>query len=197
MLLVLLAQAAGAANVRDDARGFRFQVPPGYREYPEGTAPNAPYAFIRGQPEDGRTAVIRVEVLGGTIGREPLDHAIVERAAARAVEGTGVHITSFDYRTVKWRAFDLELVAMRARRGEQSVVTLSTQVPLAKQAIQLTVMGFDEEEPAADLRAILASLEGRSNWLTTTERVQRLAPAAALVAFVLVAVVVRRRRRSG
>jgi hypothetical protein len=192
----LLVRAAGAAEVRDEARGFRFQLPAEYREYPEARSAQFPYSFIRGQAGQPGFAILLVELMRGTIGREPLVRPLAEQAARDKVKGTGTTFTAFDYRTVKWRDFELELVATHgAARDGQRFVILSTQVPLAKGAIQLMVTGTDQAVLNAELQGVLASLEGTSNWLTPSERIKKAIPAAVLLGGLVVALVVGLSRR--
>jgi hypothetical protein len=177
------ALAAATGTIHDAERGFSFAVPAGYAEYPEGRAPGVLHSFARGRLGDPSFAVLRVQALGGTIDRAPLVRETVERAARNSVGGTGVELVGFDYRKMKWNAFDLEVVVTQAVNGDRKVVTLGTQVPLAKEAIQLYFMGpaTDEAKLVDDLQTTLGSLEGRSNWLTDDERDERLGRAVGMV----------------
>ena len=77
---------------------------------------------------------------------------------------------------MKWKAFDLELMVTQAAGGGRQFVILGVQVPLAKEAIQLNLLGPAAEEARllGDLQAILSSLDGPSSWLTGEERAERL-----------------------
>jgi hypothetical protein len=205
LVLCLTAPAALAATggtIADAENGFSFAVPDGYADYPEGAAPGVLHSFARGKPDDASFAVIRIQAMGGTIGREPLVRETVERAARQTASASGVEITGFDYRKVKWKDFELDLVLTRLTNGDKKLVTLATPVPLAKQAIHVVLMGpaGDEAGLVANLQAILRSLDGRSNWLSDAERSERLGRLVGLVVGAIggVAIVVwwRRRKRA-
>ena len=99
------------------------------------------------------------------------------------MKGTGVEILGFDYRSVRWKTFDLDVVMTRMRRGNKSIVSLLTQVPLAGKAIQVAVAGpaSDTERLTADLTQIVSSIKGESNWLSAAERSERLGKGVGLL----------------
>jgi hypothetical protein len=209
--LVLLIAAtlarplAAASTVSDSKRAFSFTLPEDYVENPGGThEPKLSLAFARGEAGEPGFAMLQVAALGGTIGRGKLDPKIVERAAHDSVRGSGVEITNFEYRQAKWQGFELELLVTRLKREGQALLTLGTQVPLAKEAIQINLAGSEADEARllADFQTVLASFEGKSNWLTDAERSERLGKGAGtIVGFVagLAAVVfflLRQRRRA-
>src|SRR4051812_6866007 len=106
LVLCMTAHTAFAAPtdvIHDAAHGFSFTVPSGYADYPAGRAPGVLYAFTRGNPGDPSFTLIRIEAMGGIIGRGPLVRETVERAARDSVRGTGVELTQFDYRKAKWK----------------------------------------------------------------------------------------------
>jgi hypothetical protein len=82
------------------------------------------------------------------------------------------------------------------------LVTLSTQVPLAKEALQINLAGQAEDEAKllADFQAVLASLEGKCSWLTDAEGSRRLGfnvgVISGAVAGVAVVIFLALRRRS-
>ena len=78
---------------------------------------------------------------------------------------------------------------------------LVAQVPLRPEAVQLSVAGPADQETRgqAILEATLASLEGETNWLTSTERAGRLGTAAGwwiAIAVAVIAVLAWRKRRA-
>jgi hypothetical protein len=150
-------------------------VPEGYVEYPDGVAGPVVQAYARGKPEDPNFAVVQVQKLGGTIGRGSLDHEDVETAARNSVQGTGLEVKGFEYRKLRWKSFDLELVLTRLG-GARDLVNLSVAVPLAEEAIAVRVTGPAVEEPALarDLQTVVASIDGKSNWLSDGERSEKL-----------------------
>src|SRR6266542_1650749 len=103
------ALAAGA-TVDDAEHGFRFTVPAGYVDYPEGRGPGVLHVFAHGTPDEPSFSLIRIHALGGTIDRQPIIKETVERAAHQSVRGTGVEILRFDYRKIAWKGFELDEV---------------------------------------------------------------------------------------
>jgi hypothetical protein len=198
---MLLTVPAGAAELRDQAHGFSFTIPEGYRERPPSSPkPSIIHELARGTPEPGESfAVIQIDAMGGTIGREPFNRHTAEAAAHKSVAGSPARIERFDYRTARWQKFTLETMISYVRHGETELVTMATQVPLKREAIQIIAMGPANEEARikSDFDAVLASLQGESNWLTTGERIERLGfPLGVLVGLAIaVFVVVRRRKR--
>ena len=92
-----------------------------------------------------------------------------------------------------WRSFQIDVVRVQEQPGGIQTITFNAQVPLKPHALQVSVFGLagEEKQLREDLRSILASIEGESNWLTTEERVSRGAEGFGrliiLVAFVVVA----------
>ena len=210
VLLVALATPWSAARaglrVTDEKLGATFAVPDGYEAAPASPPPAAgqpaPLVFTRGQMNSDSFGVLQVVPLRGTIGREKMDRKIVEDSARAAIQGSGATMTGFDYRTARWNGFELELVVGRVSRQGRKLVTFSTQVPLVRHALQLSLMGAasDEARLDAEFQATLASLTGQSSWLTDEQRSERLGRIVGLVVGALVGgglvfVLARRRQR--
>ena len=197
------AHADDAGKIRDAQRGFSFTVPAGYQASAGSVGGRTYHAFTRGQPGEPSYAVFRLTGLGGTIGRDELDHSAVENAARSSVKGTGVELTRFEYRKTPWRTFDLDLVLAHATNGEQRLLTLGVQVPLEREALQLELMGPASSEPLllSDLQVVLTSLDGKTSWLDDSERSERLGRVIGggiglVIALPLAFAWRRRRRRS-
>ncbi len=175
-VMLSLAGAARADTVSSADPAFSFTLPNEFKDFPQGHGQKVLYSFARGNPGDASYAVLRIEGLGGTIGREPLHRAIVEKAARSSTASTGVEVKGFDYRKTRWKTFELDLIATRLTGGQQELLTLSTQVPLAKEAVQIAMLGPAKDEPrlVSELQSILVSLQGETNWLTDDERSERL-----------------------
>jgi hypothetical protein len=176
VLILLAGSALAAERVNDAEHGFAFVVPDGFVDAPQAKGPRVLHAYQRGDAAQGSFAIVQMQSLGGTIGREPLIRATVEKAARAAAHLQGAEISGFDYRQVKWKSFDLELMVAYMGAGDIKVVTLATQVPLAKQAVQVQIVGPAAEEArlAQDLDAFLAGLDGKSNWLSEDEKSQKM-----------------------
>ena len=195
--------AAPVGAVHDVARGLSFTVPDGYTDYPEGRSPPIIYAFARGKPDDASFMLLHVVRMGGPIGRGPVDPEMAERAARKGFRAKGVEPTGFELSNVRWKDFDLNLFVSYFPGRDKELVSLTAQVPLAREAIQIQLIGPAAEEAtlSADLQAILASLDGPSNWVSDDERVYRIAEligaaVGSLGGLALVLWWLRRRRRA-
>src|SRR6266700_858318 len=87
------------------------------------------------------------------------------------------------------------------RQEGKPVFVLLAQVPLRREAVQRSVAGPVDQAARgqAIMEATLASLEGETNWLSSTERAGRLGKAAGVwisIAVALVAVLAWRKRRA-
>src|SRR2546423_10769069 len=83
----------------------------------------------------------------------------------------------------------------------QPVFVLVAQVPLRKEAVQLSVAGPADQAGRGQsiLEATLASLEGETNWLTSAERSGRLGTIAGWwirIAVAAIAILAWRKRRA-
>jgi hypothetical protein len=171
-VLALLPEATALADVIHDQKlGFAMTLPEGFADYPPGReVPNTRYAFIKGVAGSDDFVIVGIEPMGGTIGREPLKASDIP-----ATPGT-----TFELRREKWKSFEIDVMSGVARGDEGSVFLLVAQVPLEREAIQLKLVGPEAKggEMIILLRALLGSLDGRSNWLTDQERSRRLGKAA-------------------
>ena len=107
--------------------------------------------------------MVFIDRLGGPIGRERVGEEARKRGAA------GVYLE-------KWKSFEVEVFLVKERVGDATFVTRNVQVPITPRAIQLMVVGPETQDAElADLaRALLASLDGPSNWLSDWERAENL-----------------------
>ena len=116
------------------------------------------------QSRSGLVKVVSLQDLGGTIGREDLSKK-KDKPANVTLE------------KIRWQTFDIDVFKVVETAGKVTTVTFNAQVPLKPHAIQVTVLGpaADEASLRQEMQAIVASVQGQSNWLTTDERITRLA----------------------
>jgi tetrahydromethanopterin S-methyltransferase subunit G len=202
-VLASSALAATPVTVNEPEHGFTLVVPEGYVAYPEGKGANVLYAFLRGTPEDASFGILQLQALGGTIGRDPLVRATVERSTRDSVKSSGIEVERFDYRKIEWRSFELELVVTKMSAGDKHLVAMTTQVPLAKEALQVGLSGpaADEAKLVSEMQAVVASVEGKSSWLTEAERGEKISRGIGTLVGIVVGVsgvlwFRRRRQRS-
>jgi hypothetical protein len=204
LVVALLGGSARAAErVNDAEHGFVLTVPDGFVDAPEAMAPRVLHAYKLASPPEGSFALVQLQALSGTIGREPVDRAEAEKAMREVAGQQGAPLSGFDYRKVKWKGFDLDLMVVWMGDGDTKVVTLATQVPLRKQAVQVQIVGPAAQEAALakHLDGFLAGLDGRSNWLSDAERSEKLGGLVGTVVGALLVVVGTvwwtRRKRAG
>ena len=187
LLIALLLQSQASSP----EFGYRFTVPEGFEPYPEGKATNADLIDCwSDRPADStRAMVLCVMRMRGVLPREAMKQSELP-----------ANTTLVNYR---WRSFDVQGLRTVTSQNGDSVFALVVQVPLRREAIQITYAGSADQEAVGDnlMRATLASFEGETNWLTSTERSERLGKAVGawivLAIVVVVALVIRKRRASG
>jgi hypothetical protein len=188
--------AAPAGTIRDAEHGFSFTVPDGYTDYPQGRGPDTKYVFARGKPDEPSFTQLKIQQLHGTLGRESLDRDKAERAWRDGLRANGVELTDFDLRKLTWKGFDVDVFVSHIAATDKKLI-LVAQVPLKPEAIQIALAGppSDEARLTAELQAVLASLDGPTNWKTDQERIEALAYAISLVAGTFIGVWWFRRRK--
>ena len=151
-------------------------------------SPQAPCATSDG---DGRadTTQLKIQQMHGTFGREALDRDKAERAWRDGLRASGIELTDFDLRKLTWKSFDIDVVVSHIAGTDKKLI-LVAQVPLKPEAIQIALAGpsSDEARLTAELQAVLASLDGPTNWKTDEERIKALAEVIGLVAGVFIGV---------
>ena len=184
-ILVLLSQTQ-ATNAE---LGYRFALPSGFTAFPEA----------RSQKDmvDCWSEATPVSAHGAMILCVQRMHGVLPREAMRQQDlPATTQLVSF-----KWKEFDLQgLRSLVSPQGGEQAFVLVAQVPLRREAVQLFLSGPADQEARGQtlLTETLASLEGESNWLTSTERAGRLGTAAGWwigIAAAAIAVLVWRKRR--
>jgi len=145
--------------------GFRLVVPDGFVTGPDGMRADQLFAFQRGPVGDqGMATFILVTHLGGVLGRERLDP---KRGSA-----LGLRVTAF---VEQWNGFQIDVFRVAEHVGDLPILTFNAQVPLVPEAIQVSVFGeaSREGELREVVRYLLASLEGKTNWLSAAQRIEK------------------------
>jgi hypothetical protein len=167
---------ARAEVVRDAQLGFTLTLPDGFVDFPRGRGtPDTVWSFARGDPAGDDFAIVGVERMHGTIGREPLPASALPRVGGVA----------FEARREKWKSFEIDVIAGRAEQEGVRLFVLVAQVPLKREAVQLKLAGpaAKEAELGALMRTLLARLDGPSNWLTDGERAESAVKAGFWLTF--------------
>lgn len=183
--LIGAANVAEARTLQAEKLGFRFVLPDSAQEFPEGkTRPTILHSYILESPETGRL-VVGIESLEGTLDRPT--HLKLEKLPP----GSKLFSTH-------WRDFTVEGADMIFNIEGVKMVTRAVQVPLKPEAVQLYVMGNEDqvEQIATVLKAVLDSVEGQSNWLTDEERSEKLGYGVGMAVGVAIAIPLALRLRS-
>jgi hypothetical protein len=189
ILFLLVVATAGEAQVRNAELGYSLTLPEGFTDFPE--------ARSQRDVVDSWSEATPVSANGALVFLVVRMHGILPREAMRQEDvPANTQVVSF-----KWKGFDVSGLRTQASQEGKPVFVLVAQVPLRPEAVQLSVAGPVDQETRgqAIMEAILASLEGETNWLTSTERAGRLGTAAAWwigIAVAVIAVVAWRKRRA-
>jgi len=191
LLLSLVVGTAAESQVRNAELGYTLTLPQGFTEFPEA----------RSQKEvvDAWTEATPTSPNGALVILLARMHGILPREAMRQEDvPANTQVVSF-----KWKSFDVSGVKTQTSQAGKPVFVLVAQVPLRPEAVQLSVAGPADQQTRGQsiMEATLASLEGETNWLTSSERAGRLGTAAGwwigiAVAAVLVLAWRKRRARS-
>ena len=189
MLFLLVATNTVAAQVRNAELGYTLALPEGFTEFPDGRAQK--------DVVDAWSEATPASANGGLVLLVARMHGVLPREAMRQEDvPANTQVVSF-----KWKGFDVSGLKTLTTQAGQPVFVLVAQVPLRKEAVQLSIAGPADQagRGQAILEATLASLEGETNWLTSTERAGRLGTAAGWwigIAVAVIAIVAWRKRRA-
>src|SRR5216117_1478831 len=189
MLLLLASASAVQSQVRNTELGYSLALPEGFTDFPEARAQkDVVDAWSETAPASANGAlVLLVARMHGVLPREAMRQEDVP---------ANTQVVSF-----KWKGFDVSGLKTQASQEGKPVFVLLAQVPLRREAVQLSVAGPADQgaRGQAIMEAILASLEGETNWLTSSERAGRLGTAAGWwigIAVAVIAVLAWRKRRA-
>jgi hypothetical protein len=169
LMLLVCAMQLHALDYSNGKLGFTARLPDGLQDLSGSVMRRGSLVTLGKTRADkkGFERMVMLQDLGGLIGREMPKPS--EMPANARVE------------TVPWKSHEVLLVAVREVEAGVASVTLNAQVPLTPKAIQVSVFGpqSDEAQLRQELRAIVASVEGPTNWgetgmAMTQERITRL-----------------------
>jgi hypothetical protein len=189
ILFLLVVATAGESQVRNAELGYSLTLPEGFTDFPEA----------RSQKDvvDSWSEATPVSANGALVFLVVRMHGILPREAMRQEDvPANTQVVSF-----KWKGFDVSGLRTQASQAGKPVFVLVAQVPLRPEAVQLSVAGPADQETRgqAIMEATLASLEGETNWLTSTERAGRLGNIAGWwigIAVAVIAILAWRKRRA-
>ena len=188
-LLSLVVATAAESQVRNAELGYTLTLPQGFAEFPEARSQkDVVDAWTEATPTspDGALVILIARM-----------HGLLPREAMRQEDVPATtRVVSF-----KWKSFEVGGFKTQTSQAGKPVFVLVAQVPLRPEAVQLSVAGPADQQTRGQtiMEATLASLEGETNWLTSSERAGRLGRAAGLwigIAVAAIAILAWRRRRA-
>ncbi len=145
---------AGANRISHPTLGFSFDVPAGFEELPL-TKSSAKLWKLFGKP------VVPNE-LAEVFGIQPLGTKLQRHLDLRQIPTDG----NVNLSRLSWRGVEIDAIRIAEAKDGKSYVTYNVQVPLKGEAIQL-MLGAPREREAelkSRIEALLASLDGQSDW---------------------------------
>ena len=146
--------------ILDEGLGFRMEVPRDFVDNLEAQTGNMLHSFVCLGPVNPGL-VINVERLGGQLARGRIDREFY--AALRMTLPADAYI---ERATMPWKGHQLDVFGMHFSMDGREVCAWSVQVPLAKEAIQISVAGPARSNAACRklLGMVLSGVQGISNW---------------------------------
>jgi len=155
----------GSHKIIDETIGFRLEIPGDFVANPAPRAADTMYSFIRIDAE-GRNFAVNVNRLGGRIRGAMTAKDISDMQAALPAG------SELQRGVMPWKTHTLESFAMRFPVNDLMVCTHLTQVPLSREAIQITVGA--PMPLASECRDLLALLLTSLQGLTPEDAVERI-----------------------
>jgi len=143
--------------------GYRFTLPDGFIGFPEGRSQRDVvdcWSELMPYSQNG-ALVLCVQRMRGRLARGRMKREDMPPTAQLL--------------TYKWKGFEIDGFRADTAQARTPVVILAVQVPLRREAIQLILAGPRDQAQRAEaiMTSTIASLEGETNWLTSTERAGR------------------------
>jgi len=189
LFFLLVAATAAQSQVRNAELGYSLTLPDGFTDFPEARSQkDVVDSWSEATPVSANGALVLLVVrMHGALPREAMRQEDIP---------ANTQVVSF-----KWKGFDVSGLKTLTTQAGLPVFVLVAQVPLRREAVQLSVAGPADQEARgqAIMEATLASLEGETNWLTSTERAGRLGTIAGWwigIAVAVIAVLAWRKRRA-
>jgi hypothetical protein len=150
----------GSRAILDEDLGFRMEVPRDFVDNLDAQHGNMLYSFVCLGPVNPGL-VVNVERLGGQLPRGPIDRQFY--AALRMTLPADAYI---ERTAMPWKGHQLDVFGMHFSMNGRAVCAWSVQVPLANEAIQISVGGPARSSAACRklLGMVLSSVQGISNW---------------------------------
>jgi hypothetical protein len=172
----LATYVSQATELVDHQFGFMVTIPDAFQDFPPGkNRPDVLYSFIRPSANGKKNVNIIIDRMNGTIDHKPMPPEAIE-----AVRTTFPAESTVGVCRRKWKGYTVEGIEGTLPLGNIKVISRQVQIPLRREAVQLTVAGPNtaDQEISEVLDQLLVSLHGESNWdlcsgrkLSTSERI--------------------------
>ncbi|KAA0234345.1 MAG: hypothetical protein EDM74_12650 [Armatimonadetes bacterium] len=142
---------------------FTFKAPDGYMEFPEGKiSPDILHCFLKGNSTDDQPDIaLNLMDLQGLITKG--QKLSTDLSALKSTIPSLKSATTLQH---LWKYHEVEGLRIEQDVGDYSVISMSLQIPLFPRAIQINISGIAtrEEELLEDLKKVVSSIDGTSNW---------------------------------
>ena len=163
LAVFLGASLAQGAEYSSRELGFRVRMPDGFEDISDRSQVKGGLVTLaRFNRMDGRlNRLVSLQDLGGVIRRD--NDLTKTRKQPR-----NVTVEKFE-----WRDFEVDVFNVTEMENGKTYVTLNAQVPLKPRGIQVTMTAPISEEASMrqELKSLLGSIEGPSNWSNKAERI--------------------------
>lgn len=171
VVIPLIALGVATAPLRDLKRAFSLDLPEGYMRQ-DSTAPVI-HKFVRSSVDQPDWAELNVMSFGKEIAQDlVIPRSAGEEGARQGAAKFGIEDVSFEYRTVKWKTFTLEVMVMHAHGEARNTIGFAARVPLTPEMIQVMVTGAEVNDAKlfAEFTRLIASINGETNWKTEKDQ---------------------------
>ena len=160
------AQPPAPVTINNPDPKFRMTVPRGYQD-PGVRPPKVSYSYQRVLP-DGKALALNVEILNGRIDRAPMSEAEVRAAALKQLPAGA----EFRLGKAAWGELELDVMESTFVSSGTELFAAVVQIPTVPRAVQLSFAGqkASEAEIREDLRRVLATFKGSTDWLTPRQK---------------------------
>jgi len=152
----------GSIKIIDKTRGFRFELPSGFRQFD----PNTPasfniYSYVMVN-KDGSNVTVMVQRLNGLLKNKKFNKQQASDSLSKNLP-PGSHV---EFSEETWQSHTLNCFCTEIPLSTGNAVVWAVQVPLAQEAIQINIgcQASGKISARMFLKQILQSLKGKSNW---------------------------------
>lgn len=157
----------GSTKIIDNTIGFRIEIPQGFEPFLAAESSTKTMYSYRMLQTDGSAVAVGIMRLKCKIGQVALGPEALESIRMASPEGAKISASK-----QRWGDYTVDVIRTEMDKQGQKVVALVVQIPLAREAIQIYIVGsLQYERQCLDLLSdLLKSLKGKSNWSTSLQQ---------------------------